>query len=148
MPFKAKNLITKIHVAKSQLGLTDDAYRAILGRYGVSSSKELRGPQLLRLLEHFRTLGWQDAPRKRRPNDTHGEPQNPAVYRQALMDKIEAQLAEMGSQQDGHVPWSYAAAILLRQGGPDRLEWATPEQLKGIIAALYKDAKRRGRATK
>ena len=42
-------------------------------------------------------------------------------------------------------PWKYARTILMRQGGPDRLEWAMPHHLAAVIAALDRDAKRHGR---
>jgi len=61
------------------------------------------------------------------------------------MKKIEALLSEKGRVEGSYVPWDYAKAILQRQCGVERLEWASPEQLRGLIAALDKDARRKGR---
>lgn len=45
------------------------------------------------------------------------------------------------------MPWAYAVGILQKQpGGVTRCrEHATPEQLRGVIAPLARDAKRHGR---
>ena len=63
------------------------------------------------------------------------------------MDKIEALLAEKGRVEGTHMPWAYAVAVLKKQsGGVTRcFEHATPEQLRGVIAALTRDARRKGR---
>ena len=39
-------LLAKIHVAKKQLGLTDDQYEAVLRGFKVTSARELTIPQL------------------------------------------------------------------------------------------------------
>lgn len=41
------------------------------------------------------------------------------------------------------MPWCYATAILKRQYGIGRLEWAKPEHQKGVIAALNRSLKGR-----
>lgn len=143
----------KIHIALEQLHLPDDIYRAILqGRFGVESSSALDVRGLKDLLEIFRSeFGWQDKPKAKAAQDKHGRPRPlrpdaaSAQSREALMAKIEAQLSEKGGAEGGYVPWDYAKAILQRQCGVERLEWASLEQLRGLIAALDKDAKRKGR---
>ena len=72
---------------------------------------------------------------------------NDNLGREPLMKKIEAQLTEKGRAEGTDVPWGYAVAILKRQsGGVTRcFEHATPEQLRGVIAALTRDARRNGR---
>lgn len=61
------------------------------------------------------------------------------------MRKIEAQLAEKGRAEGTKVPWGYAVAILKRQSGgvTKCFEHATVEQLRGVIAALTYDAKKK-----
>lgn len=151
MKHAARNgLLAKIHIAKKDMGLTDADYRAVLAaRFGAASAGELTEKQLLTLLSHFEGLGWR--PVARRKNDTHGRPRTldrqDSNSRTAMLEKIEAMLAEKGRDENGHIPWSYAARILKRQCGVERLEFASCEQLKGVIAALYQDAKRNGRAT-
>ena len=50
-----------IHVAKSQLGLDDDAYRDVLqARAGVGSSKDLDGKGFLAVMKHFEACGFEN----------------------------------------------------------------------------------------
>lgn len=128
--------IAKIHIAKAQLGLDDEEYRALLGRVaGVSSAKDLNPRQMGAVLAAFEALGWQpQAPKKqgrKRPKV--------AESRQLLLGKIEAQLAAAG------LTWAYADGIAKRQSKVERVEWCDASQLQGIIAALRKHGKRHGR---
>ena len=150
-----KSLLAKIHVAKKQLGLSDDEYRAMLeGNFGVSSAAHLDGAGLQRMIFEMQAYGFQP----RRGHARRGESRRRAVPatlakddsglgRKKLMQKIEAQLAEKGREEGTDVPWAYAVGILRKQsGGVTRcLEHATPEQLRGVIAALARDAKRHDR---
>jgi len=135
-------LIRKIHVARRDLGLDDDSptYRAFLERTtGKDSLRAMSVSELAKVVEAFCAKGWNATPR--RSKDTHGLPKNfaPNPNRKGtakLMTKIEALLAEMGTGQNGFIPWSYAASILKRMYKVERLEWATQRQLRGVIAAL------------
>lgn len=150
-------LTAKVHIAKQQLGMSDPEYRALLASYGVESSTQLSTRSLDLLLGRFRDLGWQEKPRAKAAKDRHGLPRplrkNAAhsastLDREALLQKVQALLSEKGSAEGSYVSWDYALAILKRQCGVERLDWATPEQLVGLIAALDKDAKRKGRRRK
>lgn len=122
----SKGKLAQIHIAKAQLGLSDEDYRAILARTaGVSSSKDLDNRTVGGVLHEFRRLGFQPkAPKKagRVPNTFNKHEQ---------MIKIEAQLTDMG------LSWEYAGAIAKRQTGIERIDWLRTEaQFKGVIAAL------------
>lgn len=55
--------LAKIHVAKKQLGLDEDTYRAVLVRAGgQASAKGMSEAQLGRVLEEFKRLGFKPAP--------------------------------------------------------------------------------------
>lgn len=150
-----KALLAKIHVAKKQLGLTDPEYRAMLeGNFGVSTAAALDGEGLQRMVFEMQAYGFEP----RRGHARRGQSRKrtvPATLaqddtgqgRENLLRKIEAQLAEKGRVEGTDMPWAYAVAILQRQsGGVTRsLDQATPEQLSGIIAALARDARRKGR---
>lgn len=142
-----RGLLAKVHVAKAQLGLDDDVYRAVLARHGVESSAALDIRGLEGLLAHFQDLGWSPAPPRAASRDPRPRQPRAAPGREAQLSKIEALLSEKGRTEGGYVPWTYARAILKRQCGVERLEWATPEQLAAVIAALVKDAARKGRRT-
>lgn len=130
--------LAKIHIAKAQLGLDDDTYRALLARVaGVRSAKELSPRQIGAMLAEFERLGWQPKPAK-----TFGRKvPKPAPERQKLIGKIEAFLAEANR------PWTYADGMALRMFKVERVEWCDSEQLRSLIAALSYNAKRHGRPT-
>ncbi|MDK3025560.1 regulatory protein GemA [Cupriavidus taiwanensis] len=125
-------ILAKIHVAKKQLAMEDDAYRAMLQSVaGVQSAKDLTVAQADKVLSHLRKCGFTPAVKfGRRPA--------PPRDRQALVSKIEALLAE------GKRPWSYADALARRMFQVDKIDWCTPDQLWRIAAALQIDANRHG----
>lgn len=62
---KAK-LIQLIHIAKSQLGLDDDTYRAaLLGASGKTSCSQMSVPELNKVLEHFKKAGFKTKAKRR-----------------------------------------------------------------------------------
>lgn len=131
--------LAKIHIAKSQLGLDDETYRAILARVaGVRSAKDLSPRQIGAVIEEFVRLGWVPKVAQKK---TRAAP-NPAIERRKLVSKIEAFLAEANR------PWEYADALALRMFKVERVEWCDFHQLRSMIAALAYDAKRKGRPTK
>ncbi|HCA6404271.1 TPA: DUF1018 domain-containing protein, partial [Pseudomonas aeruginosa] len=59
MSLRAVNL-AKIHIAKTQLGMDDDTYRALLARVaGVRSAKDLGPRQVDQVLVELQRLGWK-----------------------------------------------------------------------------------------
>jgi phage gp16-like protein len=127
-------LLAKIHIAKKALGLDDASYRAVLERLtDHESAADCTVPQLVRVVAHMRKIGWQEPakqPSRRKPVIPEA-----AGY----VNKIEALLAEAKR------PWSYAVTIGRNMYGAEKLEWLTPEQVRGVLAALIRDAKRHGR---
>lgn len=130
--------LAKIHIAKQQLGLDDDTYRALLARIaGVRSAKELSPRQVGAVLAEFERLGWQPKSAKKAGRKAP----KPAADRQALTGKVEAFLAEAGR------PWAYADAMAQRMFKVERVEWLDGDQLRRLVVALTYDAKRHGRPT-
>ncbi|GAB0057438.1 hypothetical protein SIID45300_01766 [Candidatus Magnetaquicoccaceae bacterium FCR-1] len=65
MSMRATKLIAKIHIAKVQLGLDDNAYRALLESCtGKASCKEMTDRELRGVLREFERRGWKPAPPK------------------------------------------------------------------------------------
>ena len=127
--------LAKIHIAKAQLGLDDETYRSLLARVaGVRSSKELNPRQIGRVLAEFERLGWKPKPSSKAKSRAKPKP---ADASKALINKIEAQLADAGR------PWAYADAMALRMFKVERVEWCDTDQLRRLVAALAYDAKRR-----
>lgn len=150
-------MLGKVHIAKKDLmrlpGFDDTVYRDILvAQFGVSSAADLSNKQLHGLLAYFASLGWQAKKgRHRRTAPAALTRDNTGMNREARLEKIEAMLAEKGRVEGTDVPWGYAVAILKRQTANDpegqvkSFDKASPRQLDDVIAALYRDAKRRGR---
>ncbi|MDR1656152.1 MAG: regulatory protein GemA [Deltaproteobacteria bacterium] len=144
-------LLAKVHIAASELGLSDLDYRATLRwLFGAASAKELNDVELDKLLRHFESKGWvpkdkQGKPRPPRKDAGDSRPDiRPGVdsEREGLMRKIEALLAEKGRLENKRVPWAYAESILRRQGGGEYLNWATFDALLKVVQSLSYHVKR------
>ncbi|MCA3349629.1 MAG: regulatory protein GemA [Roseomonas sp.] len=60
-------MIAKIHLAKKQLALAEESYRAILERItGLDSAGKMRVDQLDAVLREFARLGWRPKPAAKR----------------------------------------------------------------------------------
>jgi phage gp16-like protein len=130
----ASSTRAKIHIARQQLGMDDDTYRAMLQRVaGVDSSTRLTAVAAAKVLSEFERLGFRAKALK-----TKGKPHNFDQLPE-MITKIEAQLADMG------LPWSYADGIAKQMWGVQRMAWTRqPKQLKAIIAALSVEQEKRG----
>ncbi|MDO9141471.1 MAG: regulatory protein GemA [Methylobacter sp.] len=130
-----KQQLAKIHIAKKQLGLDDDTYRALLMQLaGVNSAKDLTSAGRASVLEHLKKVGFKGSKvYKGRPHNAGTKAANAKQ-----LGKIEALLADAGR------PWAYALALAKRMYKKDALEFCDGRELAGIIAALAKDAAKRG----
>lgn len=52
-------MIAKLHIAKTQLGMADDDYRAMLQRHGAASSKDMSVAQLESVLQELQAKGFK-----------------------------------------------------------------------------------------
>lgn len=135
--------LTLIHIAKAQLGLDEETYRAQIGRISggrTRSAADLSAMERDSLLVEYRRAGWvPTSPRK-----AGRGPGRAALDRRAMLSKVQALLADQG------LPWGYAEAILRRQRGITGSTVACPiaqttdAELRGVIAALDRRAKKTG----
>lgn len=127
--------LAKVHIAKQQLGMDDDSYRALLARVaGVKSAKDLNPRQMGAVLAELERLGFK--PKSTRQG--RSKP-NPAKSRVSVMNKIEALLAEAKR------PWAYADSMALHMFKVERVEWLNDSQIYRLMQALVIDAQRHGR---
>jgi len=129
--------IAKIHIAKAQLGMDDETYRAFLMRVaGVQSSKQLTPKQLGRVLFELEKLGFKPTASKKAGRARPRLPES----RSKILSKIEALLSEAGR------PFAYADGMALQMFKRQRLEWLTDIELYKLLQALIIDAGRRKRS--
>ena len=125
--------LAKIHIAKKQLAMEDETYRAMLQEVaGVDSAADLDLRGLGKVLDHLAKRGAKFF-RGGRRSKISSAPRE----KRRLLWKIYQLL--------GDRPQKYAVAILRNQGGPDALEWATPTQLHRVVAALEYDRMRKAK---
>ncbi|MDW3711910.1 regulatory protein GemA [Pseudomonas sp. 2023EL-01195] len=129
----------KIQIARRQLGMDDDTYRAMLMRtVGATTSKGLTPRQIGRVLAELERLGFQPTNPRKVPAKGR-QTAEPAPERAALIGKIERQLAE------AERTIAYADGMARRMFQVERVEWCDTDQLRRLVAALAYDAKRHGR---
>lgn len=132
--------LAKIHVAKKQLALDDETYRALLERVtGQSSAADLTARQRDALLKEFARLGFR-APNHRQPNPAPACPTTiPGWGKGRLIAKIGALLCDA----DPPRPWAYADGMARKMFRIESIRFCNETQLHKIVAALMYDQKRR-----
>ena len=118
--------LAKIHIAKKELALTDDAYRDILRlHFGAESAKELNDRQGTVLINLFRAKGWaprerpeaKRAPRPRRSSTYIDIPEGgPATQQQRMVAGLWNELG---------YPMCALHSRVKRQFKVERLQWLT-----------------------
>jgi hypothetical protein len=128
--------LAKIHIAKKELGLTDEAYRDILRtHFQVESAKELAPKQAIVLLNKFRAKGW-------RPKQSAVVKHGRKGQRRKADNFIEIKPGPAARQQRYILAlWNALGydvdklhARCKRQFGVDRFEWLTEERDLFVLA--------------
>lgn len=133
------NTLAKIHIGKTQLGMDDATYRAMLKTVaGVNSSKDLTPQGIDKVIRHLKGLGAEFTTPKnkgRRPHNTYSK-----ADKAKQLQKIEALLADMG------LSWDYARSIAKQMYKKDALEFLSSQELTGVITALVKKQQKEAKA--
>ncbi len=131
-----------IHVAKKQLGLDDEAYRAsLLAHGGVDSARELDREGFQSVMKHFEASGFK--------SKTTGKPQwtpprmGPGMASDGQVKKIIALWYTMPDYYRKGNEMKALNAFLSKTCGVSRLEWLTPKKAHNAIEAIKDIAKRR-----
>jgi len=137
-----RGMLAKIHIAKKELGWSDDMYRDILQtRYKVDSAAKLNRFQGDDLIRHCKGLGFTV-----RKKNANGSPFKPsATYESAMARKVVAIWVNLALA--GKLRSSSDVALqsyVKRMSGVDNLAWCDEQQLWTLIEALKKWAKREG----
>lgn len=136
MPTRAA--LAKIHIAKKELGFTDDEYRSVLQlRYGKDSAAKISQYQANDLVRHFQTLGWTP----KRGKNKKSSPR----YADPQMRKVVAVWITL--HKKGVVKNRSHRALLgyvKRITGVDDLKWCSGPQINTVIESLKAWGLRKG----
>lgn len=128
-----KKDLSKIHLAKKNLAMTDDAYRALVRRVtggATDSAGNATAPQRRAILAEFRRFGWKP----KRPKPAGDNPQ---------VDKIRALWGELKTLGALRNPTEKALnGYCKRMTGVDRVDWLDGAQASRVIEALKQWIKR------
>lgn len=126
-----KSELAQIHVAKSELRLDEETYRAMLWAVArVRSSADLDWEGRKRVLDHLKAKGWK--PKSKRRSAPRGN-------KQGLIGKIRALLI---NHPEGKKEDAYADGIARRMFKVDKYTWCNEEQLYKIVQALTMASRR------
>lgn len=139
----ARREIQLIHVARSQTGMDDDTYRAMLhDRFGVASSKDMDWRQRKQLLDYFKTLGFKVRSTGKYTGAVKANPSR-ALAADPESRKIRSLwilLHELGAVRN---PSEEALAVYVKRlTKVDALQWINGEQAQTLIETLKKWAMR------
>lgn len=116
--------LAKIHLAKKELGMSDEDYRAMLWTQGrVHSSADLDHAGRQRVLAHLKACGW--------PRRLAGPRFTPQQWR---IKQLWRELGEAGALQDSSD--KALLAFVKANGGGDALQFITAQNAAHIIDAL------------
>jgi len=131
-----------VHVARRELAIDEDAWRALLrNRFKVESSADLSLDGLDRLLQHLKSCGFKVRPN---PKKTLATPHKElALSKQAIEAKIACQLKALGKE------WPYAHGVA-RRLFPDSsaFEFLSVAQLGQVSSALERTIRYRSQREK
>ncbi len=129
MPTRAD--LAKIHIAKKELGLTDDEYRDILrAKFGKESAAKLTPGQAFSLINHFVSRGWRPKHQQKLPG-MYSRPTDPQERKIVAMWIT---LHKAGVVRNGSD--SALQAFVSRVTGVDSMRWCTTYQKHAVIEAL------------
>jgi phage gp16-like protein len=136
MPSKAD--LAKIHIAKKELGLTDEVYRDILSmRFGVNSAAKLTDRQATVLLNTFKAKGWKERKSKKASTSP--------MYIDAQMRKVVAMWITLGQKSVLRNSSDQALqAYVKRMTKRDNLKWCNRDDLYLLIEGLKSWGTRNG----
>jgi len=131
-------LIALIHVAKKELALNEESYRALLdGATGKTSLKEMGNKDLKAVIERFKEFGFKKSKPKRA-----GKRKMAAGVQASLIRALWLSLYQLGQVRD---PSEEAiAAYVRRMAKVDAVQFLTPSKADAVIAGLRSWMKRAG----
>jgi len=125
-----------IHIAKAQVGMSDDEYRDLLGSVGVESSTELTGKTFKSVMARFESLGFRTTTKPRKVRKIGNLPRD----KKRLMAKLEAIILDMD------LSWGYVDAIAGSRFKVAAVQWLKPADLYKLVQMMVIHQKRKQRS--
>ncbi len=126
-------LIRLIHVARRELGMQDDDYRAMLANIpqleGVTSSAQLPIPKLKVVLEQLKAKGFKVVPKSGKPQRNLADDPQSKLIRHLWLSLHEAGKVRDPSEQA-------LAKYVARVTGVEQLQWLDGKQAAAVIESL------------
>lgn len=124
-----------IHIAKGQVGLTEDEYRDLLGSVGAKTSKDLNNKTFALVMGSFEAMGFKTTSKPRKTRRVDNLPKD----KKKLMQKLEAIILDMD------LSWAYVDAIAKKRFDVAAAQWLNGEHLFKLVQMMvvYQKRKRR-----
>lgn len=144
---RRRSMLAKVHIAKKDLGLSDDEYRGIINaKFGVQSSSKLSDKRLVELLESFKGMGF--TAKKSGPVKQPAKSPQPSKEKERQIRKLKAlwiSLYRLGVTYDRSDDGLTAFARRVSGGaetGIRSINWLDQYAAANVIEALKKMAER------
>ena len=138
-----KRLLATVHLAKRDLALEDESYRAILQRVtGVRSSKDLCEDGLDRVIGEFKRLGWKPTRSASPKGASRKTSSRPEVRRLWVAAREVRDAGGFTLADTGEKDWRVAVRSWVKrqtggeEGGIDDPEFLTADQARQLIEQL------------
>ncbi|SEH73112.1 Mu-like prophage protein gp16 [Rheinheimera pacifica] len=140
-----RTLISMIHIARTQLGMDEDSYRANLAHYakGKTSCSQLTVPELFTVLEAFKDLGFKPTANKRlSPRTADGPKGERSAIRALWIFMHRAGFIEDGSEAALNA-WVQRMTAAANDGtGIAEVQWLRGEDAARTLNSLKRWARR------
>ncbi|MCP3941427.1 MAG: DUF1018 domain-containing protein [Desulfobacteraceae bacterium] len=121
-----RNQLAVIHIAKKQVGMSEEEYRDLLSSVSVTSSKKLNSKTFTIVMNQFEQLGFKTKSKTRAKRKVSNMPDK----KQPLMKKLEAIILDMGKS------WRYVDAIAKRRFDVEAAQWLEVPELRKLVQMM------------
>jgi phage gp16-like protein len=131
-PQSRNNELAQIHIAKSQLGIDDETYRAMLWTVcRVKSAADLDYAGRRRVLEHLKSRGWKNKPARKAKSRILASDDQSKMIRALWLE-----LHDVGAVKDSSE--AALASYVKRITKVEALQWLNTNQASVVIETLKK----------
>ena len=137
VPPRRRALLARLHIARKELALDEDTYRAALQRIaGASSARDLSDEAIERVLAEFRRRGWRPGKARGGRSARRARRWRPPA-KHAHQRKVWALWGELKRRGVWRDPNPASLVKFVRRlTGVDDPDWLTPAQSNKVIEAL------------